>query len=353
MPKFLFASTSVGSIGSGFGGGAELTLLNIASELRRRGYEIDVVAPAGSHLEGIPIAQIPGNVQIPAQIQARDTPITMPANSVLANMWEYARSHQHHYDLILNFAYDWLPIYLTPFFQSPVAHLIGMSSISQFMDEAVVQLAQQFPQQIAFHTQTQAATFGLTNMRCLSNGIDLTAYTFCPTPQKQLAWVARLAPEKGLEDAIAAAQQANLPLKIMGMMQDEEYWQQICEHYPNAQMEYLGFLPRAELQVALGSCAGMLMTHQWIEAFGNVVIEALACGVPTIAYQRGGPAEIVRDGQTGFLVEPDNIPGLVSAIVRLGEIDGHACRQQAEQEFSLTALGDRCEQWIQAILTQS
>ncbi len=350
MLKFLFASTSVGSIGSGFGGGAELTLLNIAKELRRRGYGVDVVAPAGSSLRDIPIAQIPGNVQIPAQIQARDTPMTLPANSVLANMWEYARSQQQNYDLILNFAYDWLPIYLTPFFQRPVAHLIGMSSISQFMDEAVVQLAEQFPQQVAFHTQAQAATFGLTNRRCLSNGIDLTAYSFCPTPKNQLAWVARIAPEKGLEDAIAAAQQANLPLKIMGMMQDQDYWQQVCQRYPDAQIEYLGFLPQAELQAALGSCKGMLMTHQWIEAFGNVVIEALACGVPTIAYQRGGPAEIVRHGQTGFLVEPDNVSELVSAIDHLGEIDRQACRQQAEQEFSLTALGDRCEKWIQDIL---
>jgi len=49
------------------------------------------------------------------------------------------------------------------------------------------------------------------------------------------------------------------------------------------------------------------MTPRWMEAFGNVAIEALACGVPVIAYRRGGPAEIVQDGQTGFLVEPDSV----------------------------------------------
>jgi UDP-glucose:tetrahydrobiopterin glucosyltransferase len=62
------------------------------------------------------------------------------------------------------------------------------------------------------------------------------------------------------------------------------------------------------------------MTPRWVEAFGNVAIEALACGVPVIAYRRGGAAEIITDGKTGFLVEPDSIEGLVAAIDRLDEI---------------------------------
>jgi UDP-glucose:tetrahydrobiopterin glucosyltransferase len=95
------------------------------------------------------------------------------------------------------------------------------------------------------------------------------------------------------------------------------------------------------------------MTPRWIEAFGNVVIEALACGVPVITYQRGGPAEIVRDGETGFWVEPDSITGLVNAIGRLDEIDRIACRRQAESDYSLTAFGDRFENWLVKILQSS
>ena len=88
------------------------------------------------------------------------------------------------------------------------------------------------------------------------------------------------------------------------------------------------------------------MTHRWIEAFGNVAIEALACGVPVISYRRGGPTEIIRDGVTGWLVEPDNINQLVNAIQKIDKIDRLACRQQAEMEYSLDALGDRIEQWL-------
>jgi UDP-glucose:tetrahydrobiopterin glucosyltransferase len=353
VPKFLFAATSVGSLGSGFGGGAELTLYNIARELRRRGYEVEVMAGVGSELPDIPIIPIQGQVQIPAQTQDRETPMMLPPNSLLANMWEYARSHQDEYDLILNFAYDWLPIYLTSFFKVPVAHIIGMSSISQFMDEAVINLAHQFPLQVAFHTHSQAETFGLKNTRCLFNVFDLEAYHFCPTPKRQLAWVARISPEKGLEDAIEAANQVKMPLKVMGMMQDPDYWQKVCSQYPDADVEYLGFLPQSELQEVLGSCQGMLMTHKWIEAFGNVVIEALACGVPTLGYRRGGPAEIIQDGETGFLIEPDNVSELVRMIPRLETINRQKCRQVAEEKYSLTAIGDRVEHWFKDIFLRN
>ena len=61
-----------------------------------------------------------------------------------------------------------------------------------------------------------------------------------------------------------------------------------------------------ELQKELGKCRVLLNTPKWNEAYGNVVVEALACGVPGVAYRRGGPSEIIRHGQTGFLAEPDD-----------------------------------------------
>ena len=111
----------------------------------------------------------------------------------------------------------------------------------------------------------------------------------------------------------------------------------------------MGFFNTSELQRKLGKCRALLMTPRWIEAFGNVAIEALACGVPIIAYRRGGPAEIVRDEKTGFLVEPDSIPALVKAIKKIDKIERKQCRQQAEAEYSLTALGDRFEQWFKKL----
>lgn len=349
MTKLLFVSTSVGSLGSGLGGGVELTLQNIAQEMQQRGHQVTVVAPSGSILPDIPVVEIAGNLQVPAQTQDRDVPICLPDNSVLANMWEYAKKVQGQFDIILNFAYDWLPFYLTPFFSRPVIHLVSMASVSTAMDRIIQQVMTQFPDYLGFHSRAQAATFGFESCRCLENAIDLAQYQFCKDPEPYLAWIGRIAPEKALEDAVAASQMAGIPLQIFGKIQDRDYWEKITQTFPDAPIEYKGFFPTAQLQQELRQCRALLMTPRWVEAFGNVAIEALACGVPIIAYRRGGPSEIVREGKTGFLVEPDNIEGLVASIKRLDEIDRHDCREQAEAEYSLSAMGDRVEAWFMSL----
>jgi len=355
--KLLFISTSVGPLGSGLGGGVELSLRNIAQAVLQRGHIVRTVSALGSKDESLPdIVQISGDWQITAQSQERNVPIIMSYDSLLANMWDYSRQVQTNYDLIVNFAYDWLPFYLTPFFQVPIAHIVSMSSLSDAMDRIISQVATQFPSTVGFYSHSQAATFpfmrdktGITPYY-LKSGLDLSLYQFNPRPQSCLAWLGRISPEKGLEDAVAAAQITNIPLKIMGKMQDYNYWQQICREYPNAPIEYLGFLSTDQLQQAVGQCRALLMTPTWEEAFGNVVIEAFACGVPVIAYRRGGPAELIEDGKTGFLVEPDSVTGLVQAIANVDKIDRATCRKHAETEYSLKVVGDSFEKWFYSVV---
>ena len=350
--KLLFMSTSVGALGTGQGGGVELTVQNTAQELQKRGYQIEVVAPQGSVLKGIRVTEIEGNFQVAVQTQGRDVPIYLPEDSVLANMWEYARQVQDSYDLIVNFAFDWLPFYLTPFFTGKIAHFISMGSMTEALDKVMNQIAQQYPHCIGVYTKSQAATFPFAD-KChiLSSAIDLSLYRFNNTPESNIIWLGRIAPEKALEDAVTAASITNVPLKIYGKIQDRAYWQKIQQDFPDAPIEYKGFLSTEELQQELGKSRALIMTPRWIEAFGNVAIEALACGVPVISYCRGGPSEIVRDGKTGFLVQPDSIDGLVTAIKNIDAIDRRNCRQQAETEYSLEVLGNNFEAWFQQILS--
>ncbi len=355
--RLLFLSTPVAPLGTGLGGGVELTLYNLAIEMTQRGHRVQIVAPEGSQLPQsadaapVAIAQIPGKLQTSAQTQHYTDPITLPPESVLGNMWDYARQVQHDVDVLVNFAYDWLPLYLTPFFQRPVAHLISMGSLSAAMDAAIQQVARMFPGTLAAHSHAQVDTFpDAGGFRVLGNGLDLSRYEFCAEPENRLGWVGRLAPEKGLEDAIALAAQTQIPLSVWGAMPDPAYWQQIQQRYPDAPVEYRGFLSTEELQQDLGRCRALVMTPKWVEAFGNVAVEALACGVPVIAYRRGGPSEIVTDGETGWLVEPDQVAELVAAVDKLGQIDRAACRRRAEAHYSMQAMGDRTEQWFRDLL---
>jgi UDP-glucose:tetrahydrobiopterin glucosyltransferase len=364
------------------GGGVELTVANLASVLTARGHRVAIAAPAGSVLSGnlfghglhepVEIIQVTGNWQVSAQSrsrgqsrgQSRSAPVV--TGSALYNAWDYARQSQSQYDLLVNFAYDWLPFYLTPFLTTPVAHFVSMGSLSDAVDEAIARLGSRYPGTLGAYSQSQADSFippaDLANppepsaalqWKILGSALDLAQYDYCPEPENGLAWVGRISPEKGLEDAIASATLARQPLKIFGKLEDLDYWSRLQKLIDQApiKIDYGGFLPTAELQKALGRARALLVTPHWLEAFGIVAIEALACGVPVIAYRRGGLAEIVRSGETGWLVDAGDVGALVSAIARIDQIDRRQCRQQAEMMYSLMAWGERFEQWFYQIVS--
>ncbi len=360
--RLLLLYTPVGPLGSGLGGGVELTVVNLAQVLSKLGHQVAIAAPQGSVLPDaiaalhISLIQIAGNWQPIAQNQARSAPIVV--GSALANAWQYAYKAQSQYDLLVNFAYDWLPFYLTPFFQVPVAHFVSMGSLNDALDAAIAQVAGQFPGTIGAYTRSQIQTFAHLDpgqWQILGSAIDISQYQYCDQPSDCLVWLGRISPEKGLEDAVAAAISANQSLQIFGKVEDLDYWQQIqsvISHSPShLSIDYGGFLGTEQLQHSLGQAKALLVTPHWAEAFGIVAIEALACGVPVIAYRCGGLAEIVRSGETGWLVEPNDVEGLVEAIAQIHKIDRRHCHQQAETTYSLEAWGDHFEQWFDKILS--
>ncbi len=362
--KLLLLSTPVGPLGSGLGGGVEATVLNLAQVLTQRGHRVAIAAPEGSQLPddldgAIALMQIPGVWQPTAQTQDKTVPVL--TESALANLWDYARQVQGQYDLLANFAYDWLPFYLTPFLSVPVAHFVSMGSLSDRLDLSIAHLSTQFPGTLGAYTQSQVETFcdagvAISDWEILGSGLDMARYEYCVRPENFLAWAGRISPEKGLEDAISAALLAQKPLKIFGNIEDQAYWQSLqplIAQAPKATpIQHCGFLPTAELQQALGRAQALLMTPKWTEAFGIVAIEALACGVPVIAYRRGGPAEIVCSSKTGWLVAPDDVGALAAATERLWQIDRRVCRERAIATYSLPVWGERFERWFCRIVSK-
>ncbi|MEB3159947.1 MAG: glycosyltransferase family 4 protein [Synechocystis sp.] len=355
MPmKILLVATPVGTLQSGQVGGVGLNICNIAKELLKRGHELTLLAPQGSKVEGLPIEEVTGALQTSAPKQARDAAIVIPPNAVIANLWDRAFTLQNHHHIIVNFAYDWLPLYIAPLFTTPVLHYVNMSSWLVAMEDVIDRVARYKPGTLGVHTRAQAETFPHPDIfRILGGGIEVDRYQFQREAGADLAWAGRISPEKGLEDAIAAAEMTGKRLQIFGYIQDQDYWESLQNRYPQAQLVYQGFLPTEKFQQALGQCQALLMTHKWVEALGRVALESLSCGVPIIAYCRGGPGEIVQDGVSGFLVEPDSIAGLTMAIANLDKLDRHLCRHRAETEYSLAALGDRLEGWFKDVLEQN
>ena len=352
--RILIMSTPVGPLGSGVGGGVELTLHSLVLGLTERGHVVQVVAPSDSLHVGVRVHQIDGALQIPSQTAGREAPIEMPADSVLGAMWDWARMHQHEFDVILNLAYDWLPLYLTPFFTTPIAHLVSMGSLNEAMDQALLTLLDQRPGSAAVHSRAQADTFpGLAHrFTVLGNGIVVERYDMHVVADRPayLGFVGRISPEKGIADVFAVSAATGMPVRAWGLMQDPECWAEAQRLHPTAHVSYEGFLPTDAMQAAIGGCTALLMTPKWVEAFGNVAIEAMACGVPVIAYRRGGPTEIITDGVTGFLVPPDDIGALVAAVAHVESLDRIRCRQRVDEEFSTQAMAARVERWLEAVI---
>jgi UDP-glucose:tetrahydrobiopterin glucosyltransferase len=353
--RILIISTPVGPLGSGVGGGVELTLHSLVLGLTGRGHEVEVLAPAQSLHVGAVVHQIPGTLQPTAHTADRDTLVSVPADGVLAAMCEWARVHQDEFDVILNLAYDWLPFYLTPFFGiTPLAHLVSMATISDAMDDVIARAAMLRPRNVAMHSHAQAATFPtlVDQVPIIGSGVAVERYDLHITADepRHLGFIGRISPEKGLDDVVAVAEVTGLPLKVWGLMQDRSVWDAALAAHPRSQVSYEGFLPTDELQAAIGGCAAIVMAPKWVEAFGNVAIEAMATGVPVISYRRGGPAEIIADGETGFLVEPDDIDGLIAAVRRIDELDRVECRQRVEEEYSIPAFAVRVEKWLDAVV---
>lgn len=355
--RILICSTPVGPLGSGIGGGVELTLHGLVLGLSSLGHHVEVVAPAGSLHVGARVHQLAGSFQVSSQTEARDAAISLPATPVLGAMWEWVRAHQHAFDVVLNMAYDWLPFYLTPFLEVPVAHLVSMGSVSDAMDAALHALLDARPGAAAVHSLAQADTFGplSSRLRVVGNGIAMERYDLREraAPGGPLGFVGRISPEKGIADVFAVSAATGRRVKAWGLMQDAACWRAAEAEHPAATVTYEGFLATDDLQSAIGGCASILMTPKWVEAFGNVAIEAMACGVPVIAYRRGGPAEIIIDGENGFLVEPDDIAGLVRAVGRIDEIDRAACRESVVQRYSTAALAGRIETWLHDVISRA
>ena len=96
----------------------------------------------------------------------------------------------------------------------------------------------------------------------------------------------------------------------------------------------------------MGHCRALINTPKWNEAYGNVVVEALACGVPVVAYDRGGPGELICSGRTGWLVPPDDVAALTEALRRVDSIKRSLCRSWAEEHASCEVFSQRVESWV-------
>ncbi|MBU3965734.1 glycosyltransferase family 4 protein [Patescibacteria group bacterium] len=207
------------------------------------------------------------------------------------------------------------------------------------------------------HSQ-RAPLKGLNYIATIYNGIDFAKYPFSKKAGKYLFLASRIVPEKGFDIAIKAAKKAGLPLVIAGEIINQEYWQKKIKPFLGEQIIYAGAVTPSKLPELYRNAKAFIFPLQWEEPFGLVMIEAMACGAPVIAFDRGSVREVVEDGKTGFIIPPlnkkgePNIGGMVEAVKKINTIDRIACRWRVEENFSLKRMSDEYEKIYAEILAK-
>ena len=177
----------------------------------------------------------------------------------------------------------------------------------------------------------------------IHHGLNASAYRFHPEPDGgYLAFLGRISPEKRPDRAIAIARRTGLPLKIAAKVDgaDRKYFEQeIRPLLDHPLVEFIGEIGDAQKSDFLGNARALLFPIDWPEPFGLVMIEAMACGTPVIAWRRGSVPEVVQDGVSGFIVESE--AAAAAAIERLPQLDRQRVRDTFEQRFSSNAMARR------------
>ena len=167
------------------------------------------------------------------------------------------------------------------------------------------------------------------------HGLPSKSLALCKGDGGYLAFLGRISPEKGVDRAIEIAVRAGLPLKIAAKIDraDREYFHQVIEPLlKHPLVDFIGEIGAEEKNDFLGKAIGLLVPINWPEPFGLVMIEAMACGTPIVAFARGSVPEIVVDRVNGFVV--DDVDSAVRAVNRLSEIDRETCRNYFEHCFT-------------------
>ena len=173
-------------------------------------------------------------------------------------------------------------------------------------------------------------------LRTVHHGLPPHLYPFAPHAQHgYLAFLGRICPEKRPDHAIVIARRTGLPLKIAAKVDrvDQAYFDEVIRPLlRDPLIEFVGEIGEQDKAAFLGGARALLFPIDWPEPFGLVMIEAMACGTPVIAYRRGSVPEVLEDGWTGFVV--DDVAGAVAAVEDLDRLDRSLIRARFEQRFT-------------------
>lgn len=326
--------------------------LQIANGLISRGHSVDFYAPKGSQtspsrlvsLELEPLAN---------SYESFQTLLVNPAyasDNILA-LWDmylaeemFKRAAMGDYDVLL-FHH---PEVALPFVRRyPNVHVayIMHDPITSLQTQTLEMHASPNQHIISISNKQRETAPHLPYLDTIYNGIDTDYFTPGSKTRDYLLFLGSILPRKGTKEAIEVALKSGEQLVIAGPTypDNQDYFNTFVKPFiDDKQIRYLGHVPHDQTAELFQNAKAFLMPIQWEEPFGLTMAEALACGTPVIAMNRGSVPEIIEDGKTGYVVS--SVDEMVKAVKKVNTIDQKVCREIAEKRFSVDAMVDAYEQ---------
>ena len=247
-----------------------------------------------------------------------------------------AFEHADEFDLIHSH-YDFMPLSYTRLIKTPV-----LTTIHGFSSAKIMPMYQKYHDGYFVSVSDSDRAIGLNYLATVYNGIDLSLYPFQECGGDDLIFLGRIHPDKGVHLAIEVARLSGMRLIIAGIIQDKGYFrEQIEPNLDDQNIFYIGPVDVDGKNELFARARALLHLNTIPERFGLVLVEANAAGVPVIAMDLGSCREVIKDGQTGFLV--DSVTEAIRAVGRISEIDRSACRSRVRLYFSIEKMVDGYE----------
>lgn len=326
-------------------GGTERIVSYITEELVRRGHEVTLYAAEGSVTAAKLVS--PVSSQILSSIKFYCDSTYLMANQLVASLL-YRQASE--FDIIHSHA-SFVPFGYADLVKTPTIH-----TLHNFMPrpyEAENELFRAFKHlNFVSISNNFRRHFDLNYIATVYHGTLLPAQ-YSKAAGQYLFWIGRVNKNKGELDAMEAATRSGEKLIMALSSRDDtrEYVDKQIKPKVTANITLREHIPFDDVWSLYAGAKALVLPIHWEEPFGMVMIEAMACGTPVIAYGRGSVPEIVKDGVTGFIVDHERgVDGLVEAISRIDQIDRAACRRYVEENFTVEKMVDRYEEVFAALL---
>ena len=257
----------------------------------------------------------------------------------ISNLMEKASS----FDIIHN-NFDFLPLTYSRLIKTPI-----LTTIHGFSSEKIIPVYKKYNDSthyVSISNSNRSAE--LKYLATVYNGINTEEFEFNPNPEDYLLYFGRIHHDKGTAEAVEIAKKSGRKLIIAGIIQDENYYREKIKPNLNDQITYIGHAGPEKRKELLGKAIALLHPINFNEPFGLSVAEAMLCGTPVIAFNKGSMPELIKHNETGFLV--NNIDEAAEAISHLPNINRLDCHKWASYQFSSDKMVDDYLRLYQQIL---